>query len=466
MAISLFEHGGTGATLAGDPFAGNVAVSASGRAFLVATSREAGGDLWEITLTGVAINRTPNLAPHDFAKNGLVLLATWGVGVALDGVYRFDRVPGGEAISVNLPMAASWFGPDAVRSADQSTVAFLAGDGPARAFVLTSRRFGDAVLTSDRPMNIPNAGFLPEDPSGPALALSTDGSWAAWRGVGISKEIFVRETRPSQQTPSQHVTGPSHFGYTLNDTGVISFFDHDSAVLAAGRDLSPGIDRGDLYRIDLASGGFTARNLTLTSGVSQPPFDYGSMSTDDGLFQVPGSSTSFVLLDRAGAGRLLWVDVTGRVDEFLDRVESLDSLEVTGTYLVAGVTRPPGVDDPLVHSLNLVQIPSGGLGATVVRLPSCCNLSRTVGSPSQNIFTAVLGLPTGERLGRLHVPSPRGMSVSPSLLTFGPTTGLSPEGLILATVHVVQDRAAFSWSDVGTNLIKLTQVESFLLPGL
>ena len=89
-----------------------------------------------------------------------------------------------------------------------------------------------------------------------------------------------------------------------------------------------------------------------------------------------------------------------------------------------------------------------------------------MGSRSQNVFAAVLEFQNGERLGRVHVPSPRGMSVAPSLLTFGPTTGLSADGAILATVRVASDRAAFAWSDLGTQLLSLTRVETFLLPGL
>lgn len=468
IATTLFELAGTGATGSDDPFPENLAVSADGRAFLVASSPEAGGDLWEVHLVGIAINRTSSLGPRDFGKNGLVLLGTWGMGVASDGVYRFDRVVGGGTSQVDLPIVPTWFGPDAVRSADESTVAFLAGVNVTRARVLTCRRGGAAVMASDTPMHIPGAGFLTEDPSGPALALSTDGSWVAWRAVNwISREVFVRETRPGPRAPGQHVTGDAHFYYTLNDTGVISFFDHDSAVLFAGRNSSDGIGRGDLFRVDLAfPSGITASNLSLTSGVTQPPFDYGTLSTADGLYQVPGPSPAFVVHDSGGTGRMLWVDAAGSVAQFLDRVGSLNSLDVTGTYLVAGVTRPPGVDDPLEDSLNLVQIPSGGLGATVVSLPDGCSLTRTVGSRTHNVFAAVMEFESGERLGRVRVPSPNGMLASPALLTFGPTTSLTPEGAILATVQVDRERAAFSWSDVGTSVLRVSRTDSFLLPGL
>jgi hypothetical protein len=205
---------------------------------------------------------------------------------------------------VPLSIAPPWFGPDVVRSADESTVAFLAGADATQARVLTCRRIGAAVLASDRPMNIPNAGFLPEDRTGPALALSIDGSWVIWRATGGSEECFARETRPGTRAPVQHLTGPANFDNTLNDTGVIAFFGAASAVLAAGRNQTNGIGRADLYRIDLASpSGFTVQNLSVTSGITQPPFDYGALNTADGLYQVPGATPGFVMLVSAGAGR-------------------------------------------------------------------------------------------------------------------------------------------------------------------
>jgi len=113
-----------------------------------------------------------------------------------------------------------------------------------------------------------------------------------------------------------------------------------------------------------------------------------------------------------------------------------------------------------------VQIPGGGAGATAVNLPDGCSLTRTVGSRTHNLFAAVMKFDFGERLGRLSVPSPSGTLVGPGLLEFGPTTGLTPEGAIVATVTVDQDRAAFSWSDLGTSILRVSRVDSFLLPGL
>jgi hypothetical protein len=467
IARTLLELPGTGASGATDPLPGRVAVAADGRAFLVASTLAAGGDLWEVDLvTGTAHNRTPTLEPKEFGKNGLALLPDWGLAVARDGVLRFGRVLGEEAAPVSMPVSVAWHGPDLVHSRDGSTVAFVAGASVARAWVFTSLRTGAAVQASEQPMRIQGAGFLPEDPSGPSLALSTDGSWVVWRMEDSSRECFARQTRGASRPPDLHLTGPTTFDNTLNDTGVIAFFDPDSLVLVAGRDGTRGIRRADAYRLDLTPSGFATRNLSLTSGLAQPPYDYGALETEDGLFQVPGPVPAFLARADGSADALLWVSWEGGSVRVLERVEELHAVELAGTYLVADVTRPPGVNDPLLETLDLVQIPPGGSNPTVVRLPDGCHLSRRVGSSTRPIYAAVLELPGGERLGQLRVPSPAGIALSPALDTFGPTTGMAADGSILATVSVLAHRAAFSWSGSSAQVLRVSRLETVLLPGL
>jgi hypothetical protein len=468
-ARTVLELNGTGPAGNSDPIPEKLALAPDGTALLVATTEAAGGDLWEVDLrNGASINRTAHTDALGFGRGGLCLLRGWGVGVAEQGVYRFERVPTARAKEVDLPVPTRWFGPDVVASADESTVAFLAGDDSSHALVFVCQRAGDASQASERAMRIPGAGFLPEDPSGPALALSTDGSWVAWRAEDSSRECFTHPTRPGSRGPDTHVTGPANFDNTLNDTGVIAFFDPDSAVLVTGRRDSSGISRGDVFRFDLgAQGSLSVSNLSRTSGISQPPFDYGTLATADGLFEVSGAaSPSYFMLDRGSRGRLLWVEADGRVVEVLDRVEEIESATTVGSYLVAGIVRPPGVDDPVEDSLNLVQIPTRGQSSIVVKLPNGCHLTRAVGSATHSLFASVLEFDTGERLGRLKVPSPTGVSLSPSLVFYGPAIGLSPDGSVLATVQLGTDEAAFAWSDLGTQLLRIQHGQGFLLPGL
>jgi hypothetical protein len=458
----VFESSGTGSSGSRDPIPGRVAIAADGRTLLVATSEDAGGDVFEVDLdSGLVRNRTELLPPLEVERNGLVLLPGWGLALADEGVFRFERAPDAQAVEVALPTSKRWIGPDVVRSADGSTVAFLAGKDSSEAFVLACRRQGDALQVSHRAERIPGAGFLPEVATGPHLALSSDGSHAAWR---VDGECFVHAVGSAGS--DVHVTGSANFHYTLNDTGVIAFIDRDSLVLVVGHEDGEGIEYGDLFRLDIAaSGEVAASNLSLTSGMRQPPFDYGELDTRDGLYRMPGPVPSW-LLQIEHEERLLWAGADGVVVEVLAEVESLDSLAVAGDHLVAGVTRPIGVDDPREEALSLVQIPPGGQGAIVVRLPGGCHLSRQVGSRVNGRYAAVLEFPAGERLGRIDVPSPSGLLLSPSLLVFGPTAGLSADGAVLATVEVANDSAAFVWSDLGAELLRMSRVESFFLPGL
>jgi len=465
IARTIFELPGAGPTA--DPLPGRLAVAADGRSALVASSLAAGGDLWEIDLVaGGAVNRTPDVDAQDFERNGLVLVTGWGFGLCERGALRFERAPGANAAFVNSTVAARWTGPDVVASADGSAVAFLMGDDVSRALVFTCWRSGDIAQVSTQPMRIQGAGFLPEDVRGPAMALSPDASWVAWRQDDSSREFFVHETLAPSVASDLHLTGSTHFDNTLNDTGVIAFFDPNSLVMVVGRQESGGIGRADLFRVDLSPGttSFSASNLSGTSGILQPPFDYGSLDTAQGLWHIPGTS-SFLAYDEGGRESLLRVGADGSAETLVERLKSLDFLELAGTYVVAGVTRPPGVDNPLTESLNLVQVPRLGTGASLVHLPDGCCLTRTVGSRSRDLFGGVMEFTIGEWLGRMHVPT-QALSASTSLLTFGPTTGLALDGSVQASVQIPSGAVSFGWSDAGTRVLRTSIGGGFLLPGL
>jgi hypothetical protein len=465
-ARSVFELPGTGATGTVDPFLARLAVGPSGSVLLVATTVEAGGDLWEIYLSNAnAVNRTSNLAPLAFKRGGLALLGTFGVGVADQGVFRFERGLSARASAVRIPRVVPAFGLDVVTSADQSTVAFLAGDTSNRLHVFTCRRTGDAVQASDTAMRIPGAGFLPDERSGPHLALSTDGSWVAWRRDSSSAEVYARETRPGTR-PDLHVSADAHFEDTLNDTGVIAFFDPDSFVMVAGRDDDGDISKSDLFAVDLTTSGPTARNVSRTSGDLTPPFDYGDLETSEGLWRLPGAQLSFLAYDDNLGGRMLRFDSAGVREVVLGPVQSVDSLAVAGNHLVAEVTRPPGVDDPLLPSLNLVQFPTVGTGALVLALPIGRRLSREASLGSHDLFGAVLELETGgEWLGRLSVPTLSGSPLGTQPRNYGPTTALTHDGTLFASVLISSRQVILSWSDLGVRTHRYSPSGSFLLPG-
>lgn len=467
-ARTVFELAGTGPLASDDPLPGRVAVDSSGATVLLASSQAAGGDLWEIDLVAARVtNRTPDLAPRAFKRGGLALLGGFGIAIAEGGVYRFPRAPAGLTRKVAMPFAVVMFGADVVTSADGSTAAFLAGDSINRALVFIARASGDAQQVSASPMRIPSAGFLPESATGPHLALSSDGSWVAWRREGSSSELFARETRPGPRPTDLQLTGSAHFDETLNDTGVIAFFDTDSLVSVVGRRDSAGIRRADAFRIDLAPGALAASNLSHTSGILAPPFDYGTLDTANGLYQLDGPQPSFLAHDDGSGGRLLRFDASGSMQVALGLVQSLHSLDIAGDHLVAEVIRPPGVDDPLNDSLNLVQLPLVSSGALVLPLPIGTRVSRESSLASRGVFGGVLELQTGgEWLGRMAVPTAVGSILGTAPRNFGPTTALAPDGTLYASVLSGTRQLFLSWSDLGVQLLRNSPGGSFVLPSL
>ena len=460
----LFEQRGTGLAGTDDPLARRVSVARDGRALLVATSPAAGGDLYEIHLTRGVVNRTEDIDPQDFQRNGLLLLSDFGVAVSTQGVLRCARGPFDQVESVPLPSPRTWFGPDVVASADQSTVAFLSGQDESRALVFTCRASGSALQASEQAMEITGAGFLPEVEGGPWLALSSDGSFVAWCS---EEETFAHQTGGGAR-PDTHLSGDATLESTLNDTGVLAFFDADSLLFAGGREGSDGVERADLFRIDLTRGSssFAVSNLTRTSGQSQPPFDYGTLRAEDGIYLVPGANGSLLLHERRPDkhGFLRWVSPGGSVTTVFSNVESLDTLDVSGRFLAATVTRPVGVDDPLLARLSLLQIPRDGSAPSAMLLAPGSRMTRRVGSRAVDRFAGVLEFAGFEWIGRIVLPTSEGLHVSGPGLFFGPTTGQLADGSFVGTTSALGIPLVFRWSDVELSILRFG-VPGFVLPG-
>lgn len=465
-AFPLFELRGTGPSGSDDPLARRVAVARDASSFLVASSPEAGGDLYEVELVrhGV-VNRTEDQPPFDFQRNGLALLEDFGVALTTSGVFRFDRVPFAQVEAVTLSTPRTWFGADVVASADQSTAAFFAGSGSDRALVYTVTRGGQALQASERAMPIRGAGFLPESQGGPWLALSTDGSFVAWCA---DEEAYVHETGPAARPTDVHLSGNATLESTLNDTGVLSFFDTGSLLFAAGREGSEGAEKADLFRIDLTrgSGSFAITNLTRTSGQTSPPFDYGTLRVRDGLRRLPGTG-DLLLHERRpdNHGFLRRVSSGGFISTIIDHVSAFESADVAGRFLAVTVVRPAGVDDPLLERSSLVQMSLAGTTPTTILLPAGSRLTRRVGSRSFDRFAGVLEFTGYEQIGRIGLPTTTGLGISAIGLQFGPTTGTLADGSFVGTTTVAGFPIVFRWSDQELGVLRLG-TPGFVLPGL
>lgn len=463
-AETVLELPGAGTDQAIDPLRPGLAVSSDGQGLLVATTSLAGGDLIEVDLSGVTTClRTGDLAPRHYGLDGLALLPDWGFALSATGPLRFGRAHGARIETLSTPDACGWFGEDVVASRDGSTVAFLAGHSPDEAHVYVCRSTGPIVRVTTAPDRLAGAGFLPGALHGPNLALSTDGSRVAWTSLtDDSRECWVAAVGAAPE----HLTADERFDDTLNDAGVISFFDPDSLVILVGE--GQDIGEGDLYRVDLD--GLAIENLTGTSGILQPPHDYGTVVAVDGVHELPGRA-GWLLLDSRdnddtsgdNPGRLLRVGVDGTVRVLLEDVETLERVERAGSFVAAVVGRSHGVDVPGEDSQNVVQFALEGDTVERLVVPLGTRITRLLGSRGHDQVAVIASHDGGEWLGQVRMPSTSGLVVSNRFLHFGPTLAHDLAGNVYASLRAPPRNTFFVWT--GQAATPLHTGPGFVLPG-
>jgi hypothetical protein len=465
LASFLAAFAGTGPTGSDDPIPSPVAVSSDGDALLVATGAAAGGDLFEIEVeSGTVHALTTGLPPLDVLPQGLAVLPRWGVALTSRGPLRFLR-GGGTPVSVALnarsaagsighnpprprPPALTYFGNGIARSADGSTVAVIAGTSASQAHVFTFGAAGPSVCVNDGAAPIADPGFGTD--AGPTLALSPDGRRAAWKTFPGSGECFSREV-PLLPTPTEtHVTGDLHFADTLNDTGVIAFFDPDSVVLLVGEaNGAGGVEKADLYRARFPLGGgapvFT--NLTGTSGDMQAPFlEKGDLETTDGIYQIPGDQGVVCFVPgSSGQGRILRLDATNAsVDVLRTGVEALDFVEHAGASFVLGIVHEGTLQKELVQVPFDHTLPAPSLGFFAPAEGMAHRAGNAAGT-----FAGILNVTGGQILGQLFLPTGAGSRFSDTPAVYGSMLGFDGRGAVLASVHTAQGSYFLSWPASG-----------------
>jgi len=466
-ARSLWEIPGTGASGRHEPFLERVTVCSQGESLLVATTPEAGGDLIEISLAKEKAQvRTEDLAPLRFQSGGLCLLRGFGIGLSTEGPFRFERTNGAQASAIRFPGGApGWFGPDVVKSAGEKAVAFIAGRNPGRALVFVCAASGSAIQVSLDPARLSNAGSLPEHPTGPLLALSTDASWVAWCAEdAYSRECWLRRVAAPAGEPAFQITQDANFEDTLNDTGVISFVSPESFCLVVGEteDGEGQLVEADLFRVDASSSGPPViTNLSLTSGRVQTPHTYGTLRGVDGPFLMPGQSG--VLLRAPGCGEecLLRIDVpSGRSELLLDRVDLVDFVEVAGDRALVSMRRS-------LASLPrvLLQVPLDHSQApTSVSLPDGCEFGRQAVLRREGVLGAILEITGQEWLNRTSL-SDSGTFLTEMPLRFGPTISFAPDGSLMASILAGETWFLVRWNpEAEPTILGSGIAEGFLLP--
>lgn len=346
----LAERPGAGPQQLDDPYLGRAALAPDLRSLLVATTFAAGGDVLEVRLdTGVVRDRTPQLPPLHLRGPSLRIAPQWMVAAADEGVLRGDRAPAARMTRVaSIPPAALVTG-ELVLSPSGTWALTTLGSDATHLDAWSFGPTGDATRMNAAPAELTGAGYLPDAPHGPFLAVSDDGQWAGWTSVLVGKhELFMRE-RPAQATPVEtQVTADAYFADTLEEIGVLGIFSPGELTAAVG-EVAPlaegGIENLDFFRVRVdATGAPVLENATQTSGQTAAPFLATPQLSPSHLRWVP-EANAYVMFDDLGSGdgRLVSVTpgVTG-VQLLAAGLKEITFLERVGARLVIGVRLSTG----------------------------------------------------------------------------------------------------------------------------
>ncbi len=475
LASFLADFPGTGSNGLGDPIPNPVAISAQGDAFLTATTLAAGGDVLEIGIgTNLVRSLTSALPPQETLPQGLILLSTWGSALTRNGPLRFDR--GGNATFVSLGLRAKpgtlgsgpapatplHFGNGLVKSADDSTVALIAGEAPSQAHVFAFGLHGAPVRVNEVPAAIADPGFGTQ--ASPTLALAPDGSRVAWKTNGPTGECFSRKVSRLTVPPEHHVTGDQSFTDTLNDTGVIAFFGANQLVMLVGEaNGAGGIEKADLYLATFASGVATPAltNLTATSGDTVAPFlAKGDLETTDGIYQVPGKlQYVYYVPGSSGQGFIYHLDgTTGQVDTIRNGVAQLDYIERAGSNFVLGILK----DHPFERELLAIPFDHARPTRSLAYVPGAQTMACTGGNAA-GTFAGILNVGASQMLGQVDLSTLAGSLVN-TPAQYGPALGFDGAGRVLASLQTPTRTYFVAWAQGASLQVYSSSPQGLVLP--
>jgi len=277
-ASVLVELPGTGTTGTTSPFADRIAVSADG-AFAVIPQRTGvtlhvcrldGG-----TLTGSATTRTITI-PGGADATGLMVGSTVGFATANNRIFRFPLASGAAVdLTPTIPSLSPRLKPELAMSGNGDKVVFLYGDTnlTLRLFMLGTT--GAAAQLSPPPAKYEEPGYLPEADGNVRLLLNQDGTRLFYVDSGTigtghgGDESFLLDTTGA--LPALQITADQIFMPYIG-IHILPSFKNNALVVAIG-----DTDAMDWFRVELASGGGTVTNLTVT-GSSVQPFPGGTLA--------------------------------------------------------------------------------------------------------------------------------------------------------------------------------------------
>lgn len=446
--VVLGERPGAGPGQDQDPYLRRVAIARDGLWMLIGTTPDAGGEVLELALDGSQVHlRTAGLPPLTLGDAGLALGADSGWIGAREGVFRFRRQAGSRAQRVPFQPQPAWFSGELVISPSGRRAITTAGEGPDACVPWTIPLSGAAVRVDDVPRPLSRAGFLPDDLDGPYLAVSDDGTRAAWRREALAneatREAFLREVA-SAAPPAVQFTSDSFYTDTFDEVGTLSFLPQSRELVASVGQRwlagAGGVEGLDLFRVSLdAAGQPVFTNLTATGSPSAPFLAPSTIDPHGTLTWLPGRG-GFFLHDGDG-DRLLFVDPLAPGLHVLDAdVKELTFVEAAGDELLLGIRRA-----------------SGAKPHAILRLPADLSL------PPSEVFSQVLDesfehpvtgpggwlaffgeTDTGaRRLHRVHVPSAQHELLPWTAGNIAPVMGLSPDGDLHLSIGVGNQPARY-----------------------
>lgn len=424
-------------SLLDDPFVGRVAVSPQGDAFLVATKSAHGGDLYEITTNGPAHvdARTATLGPRRFGGDGLVLTETFGAAVAPRGVLRFERTSGASAAVIAFPTDANpfLFRGEIVASGNGAFAAVVGNVDASGQHVYVFGANGDARRASEAPAPISPAGFSPAYGHGPFLAVSDDGTRAAWSTKTVlSRECFLNRVAPAPAIAEQ-VSSDARILDTLDEVGLFSFRPTGELLVAIGAVTTgaPGIERIDLFSAELPPAApLDLQNVTLSSGDSTVPFYSDPALDPEAMVRLPNRDQMLMHVRESSDGSLLFVDATNvGTFELLPFVKSLDLLErVEGRYLI-GLRRSNGSKPEQLYRWN----GTASAPQLVVTHPDGTLFQRAATRRTGEAAYVIKFLAGGELLERVDLATGVREEFSPTQAQYGPALAWTEFGAVALT---------------------------------
>lgn len=477
------ERRGWGDGLLEDPFTSHVAVGPTGEGFLFATVPQAGGDVYEARLRGEKSVRTltKDVPPLHVLRYGLGLSKAWGSICAEEGLLRFERKvgtqTGGQVEFVDFGDSPPvWFMGDIVLSPHGAWGATVAGQGQANSHVWGFGRTGPAKQLSVVPGAHSGAGYLPDFPFGPYMAVSADGVSASWIvEETASRELFVGRGPAVAVTDAEHVTRDLLFDDTLDEIGQTMFVEPDRLVFVAGAHdyIHIGQDRADLFSVELPDGPgeLSIHNVTLSSGESQPPFiEYGTIEPDRVVWSP--FEEKFLIYDGDVSDSLFVVDpyapqsAQGSLQVLLSEIRSLDMLIATQLGVLFDVRRTEtGGNQRELYRVSLDELEDGP--ELIATAPDDTEYLRP--AVRRDGWVAFVAIDPGvqtEVLSRANVGTGALENFAVTTQHYGPALGYTRLGSVVFSINAPGATSFLLWGFgcVGTLPLLVTANSGFVLP--